>query len=162
MAVFGAAGVRERQMSGGANIRALARPVSSRDRLAIFRIASLAVIAARRCVFAVVVCPSLRLSVRPSVTNRYCIVTAGQVELGLGIEASFRLSHTIRKFGKRPKLGYFRLELYPNFRLIKNFATTSRSKCQQNSSSSSSTVKLVDDTYTTVDESWLFIQVGQL
>ena len=31
-----------------------------------------------------------------------------------------------------------------------------RSRCQQNSSSSSSTVELVDDTYTTIDESWLF------
>jgi len=40
---------------------------------------------------------------------------------------------------------------------LENFATTSRSPCQQNSSSSSSTtVELVDDTYTTIDESWLF------
>jgi len=40
---------------------------------------------------------------------------------------------------------------------LENFATASRSHCQQNlSSSSSSTVELVDDTYTTVDESWLF------
>ena len=35
---------------------------------------------------------------------------------------------------------------------LENFATTSRSRCQQNSSS---TVELVDDTYTTVDESRL-------
>jgi len=39
---------------------------------------------------------------------------------------------------------------------FENFATISRSCCQQNSSSSS-TVELVDDTYTTIDESWLFI-----
>ena len=36
-----------------------------------------------------------------------------------------------------------------------NFATASRSRCQRHSSSSS-TVELVDDIYTTVDESWLF------
>jgi len=39
---------------------------------------------------------------------------------------------------------------------LENFAAASRSRCQQNSSSSSSTVEFVDDTYTTVDESWLF------
>jgi len=38
---------------------------------------------------------------------------------------------------------------------LKNFAT-SRSRCQQNSSLSSSTVELVDDTCVTIDESWLF------
>ena len=38
----------------------------------------------------------------------------------------------------------------------KKFAATSRSRRQQNSSSSLSTVEFVDDTYTTVDESWLF------
>ena len=36
---------------------------------------------------------------------------------------------------------------------LENFATASCSPCQQNSSS---TVELVDDTCTTVDESWLF------
>jgi len=59
----------ERQAFGkgkcpGSKYPGTARPVSSRDRLAIFRIASLAVLAARRCVFAVVVCPSVRPSVR--------------------------------------------------------------------------------------------------
>ena len=39
---------------------------------------------------------------------------------------------------------------------FENFVTACRSRCQQNSSSSSSTVELVDDTYTTIDESWLF------
>jgi len=33
---------------------------------------------------------------------------------------------------------------------LENFATASRSRCQQNSSS---TVELIDDTYTTIDES---------
>ena len=40
---------------------------------------------------------------------------------------------------------------------LENFTTASRSRCQQNSSSSSSsTVELVDNTYTTIDESRLF------
>jgi len=39
---------------------------------------------------------------------------------------------------------------------LENFATASRSRCQQHSSSSS-TVELVDDTYKTIDgELWLF------
>jgi len=38
---------------------------------------------------------------------------------------------------------------------LANFAAATRSRCQQNSSSSS-TVELVDDTYRTIDESWLF------
>jgi len=38
---------------------------------------------------------------------------------------------------------------------LKNFATASRSHCQQNSPLSS-TVEFVDDTYRTVEESWLF------
>jgi len=37
---------------------------------------------------------------------------------------------------------------------LDNFAAASRSRCRQNSSSS--TVEFVDDTYTTIDESWLF------
>jgi len=37
---------------------------------------------------------------------------------------------------------------------LDNFAAASRSRCQQNSSSS--TVEFADDTYTTIDESWLF------
>jgi len=44
---------------------------------------------------------------------------------------------------------------------IENFATASRSSCQQHSSSSS-TVEFVDDTYTTIDESYLFSKVDQL
>ena len=39
---------------------------------------------------------------------------------------------------------------------LENCATASRSRCQQNSSSSSSTVEFVGDTNTTIDESWLF------
>ena len=34
-------------------------------------------------VFAVVLCLSIRLSVRPSVTSRYCIETTGRIELVL-------------------------------------------------------------------------------
>jgi len=42
-------------------------------------------------VFAVVVCAS----VRPSVTSRYCIETAGRIELRFGMEDSFHLSHAM-------------------------------------------------------------------
>jgi len=52
------------------------------------------------------------------------------------------------------KIGYFLWNFFPNSGL-RIFATASRSGCQQKSSSSS-TVELVDDAYTTIDESWLF------
>ena len=39
---------------------------------------------------------------------------------------------------------------------LQNCATASRSRCQQNSS----TMELVDDTYTTVDASWLFTSIS--
>jgi len=45
--------------------------------------------------------------------------------------------------------------LWKFFPKLRTIATTSRSRCQQHSSSSS-TVEFVDDTYTTIDESWLF------
>ena len=61
----------------------------------------------------------------------------------------------IRKFGYLQKLRYFPLALCPKLRY---FVTSSRARCQQNSSSSSSsTVELVDDTYTTIDESRLAV-----
>ena len=59
----------------------------------------------------------------------------------------------IRKFGYLQKIVYFPLELFPQLRTRKNFAPASRSRCQQNSSSSSSTVEFIDDT---IDASWLF------
>jgi len=40
---------------------------------------------------------------------------------------------------------------------LENFATATRSHCQQNLSLS--TVDFVDNTYATVDESWLFTKV---
>ena len=51
----------------------------------------------------------------------------------------------VRKFGYLQKSGHFPLELFPKLRTFKNFATASRSSCQQNSSSSSSTVERVDN-----------------
>jgi len=107
-------------------------------------------------VYAVVHCQSVRLSVCSSV----CPSQAGVVWKRLD-ESSWFLAWgflppiphcVIRKFGYLQKLGYFSLELRPQ-----NFITACRSRCQQHSSSSSSsTVEFVDDTYTTVDESWLF------
>ena len=114
---------------------------------------------ARYSVYAVVTC----LSVCPSVTSRYCIKTTGRIESSWFWHGVFlpRIPHShyvIRKYGYLQKLGYFPLGLCPKLWTLKNFATASRSRCQQHSSSSSSssTVELVDDIYTTVDESWLF------
>jgi len=53
----------------------------------------------RRCasaVHAVVLC----LSVSLSVTSRYCIETTGRIELVLGTDASFHLSHTLAVYYK--------------------------------------------------------------
>ena len=100
----------------------------------------------------------VRLSVRPSVTSQYCTGTTGRIELVFGIEASFYLSHTVLK----RNLGISKIRILPFGTLFQtphseNFATARRSRCQQHSSSSSSsTVEFVDDTYTTIDESWLF------
>jgi len=50
------------------------------------------------------------------------------------------------------KVKYLHVELCPKLRTLKNFATACSSRCQQNSSSSSSTVEFVDDIYATIDE----------
>ena len=105
-------------------------------------------------VFAVTLCPS----VHPSVTSRYSIETTWRIERVFG---TWRLPSTY------PTLSYKEMCVSPKIRILpsgalsqtsdlQNFATASRSRCQQNSSSSPSTVEFVDDTYTTVDESWLF------
>ena len=107
-------------------------------------------------VFAIAMC----LSVRPSV----CLSQAGIVSKRLDESSCFfwhggfhpLISHcVIRKFR------YLQNRLLPSVTLSQasyfiNFATASRPRCQQNSSSS--TVKLVADTYTTADkhESWPF------
>jgi len=113
------------------------------------------IFAARRyasAVYAVVVCrPSVRhnpVFYRNNWTNR----------AGFGMEASFHLGY--------PTLCYKEIWVSPKIRALpsgtlsqtpnlENFATASRSRYQQNSSSTS-TVELVDHTCTTVDESWLF------
>jgi len=89
----------------------------------------------------------VRPSVRPFVTSRYCIDTTKRIELVFGMEASFHLSDTFGTSSRTPDL--------------ENFATASRSRCQQNSSSSS-TDELVDGTYTTIDESWLLVNCNPL
>ena len=94
-----------------------------------------------------------RPSVPPSVTSRYCIETTGRIELGFVTEASFHLSiphWVVRKFGLLQKLGYSLWHCVPNSEFRK-FRHSSRSRCQQNSSSSSSTVELVDDTCSLYD-----------
>jgi len=86
-------------------------------------------------VFAVIMCPTVRLSVRrlPSTYPPLCC----------------------KEIWVSPKIKVLGFGTLSRTSDLENFATASRSRCQQHSSSSS-TVELVDDTYTTVDESWLF------
>ena len=58
-----------------------------------------------------------------------------------------------KQSGVSPKGGVLSSRTSSQTADLENFATGSRSRCQQNSSS---TVELVDDTCTTIDESWLF------
>jgi len=54
--------------------------------------------AARRyanSVYAVVVCLSVCLFARPSVTSQYCIETTGRMKLVFGMGAHFHLSYTV-------------------------------------------------------------------
>jgi len=99
------------------------------------------------------------VSVRPSVTRRYCFKKRLDKSSGFLVEASFHLSTLCytRKCGYLPKLGYFFVGLCPKLRTSKIFrhvASKRRSRYQQHSLSS--TVEFLDDTYTTIDESWLF------
>jgi len=101
--------------------------------------------------------PSARLSVCPSVTSRYCIETTGRI----GLVLARRLPSTYttlcyKEIWVSPKIRVLPSRTLSQIPDVENFATASRSRRQQNSSSSSSTVEFVDDTYTTVDESWLF------
>ena len=101
-------------------------------------------------IYDVVVC----LSVRPPVTSRYCIETNGQIELVL----AWRILSTYSTLCY--KKSWVSARVLPSGTSsqtpgLENFAMTSRSHRQQNSPSSS-TVELVDDTYTTIDELWLF------
>ena len=100
--------------------------------------------------------PFVRLSVCPS--------QAGVVSKRLD-ESSWFLEW--RPPSAYPTLSYKELWVSPKTKVLpsgtlsqtrdlEDFATASRSRCRQNSSSSSSTVELVDDTYTTVDKSRLF------
>jgi len=115
---------------------------------------------ARRCALAQCVCPSLRptvrLSVRPSVTSRYCIETTWRIELIVGIGLpSTDPTLCYKEIWVSPKikvLPYWTLCQTPD---LENFTTASQSRRQRNSSLSSSTVEFVDNACTTV-ESWLF------
>ena len=89
--------------------------------------------------------------------DKIASVTTGRIELVL----AWRLPSTYptlcyKKIWVSQKTGVLPFETLFQTPDLENFATASRSRCQQNSSSSSSTVELVDDTYTTVDESLLF------
>jgi len=92
------------------------------------------------------VCPSVRH------VSRYCIKTTGGIELDFDKEASFYQSTPeiwVSPKIKGTSLWDFDTNSGPRkFRCGKSIALSTNS--------SSSTVELVDDTCTTVDESWLF------
>ena len=98
----------------------------------------------------------VRLSVHSSVTNRYCIETTGRIEL----VSAWRLSSTYPKLCHKEiyelsqNLGTSIWDFVPNSGL--------RKFCHGKSIALSttlivvvSTVEFVDDTYMTIDESWL-------
>ena len=101
----------------------------------------------------------VRPSVGPSVCLSACPSHAGVVSKRLDESSWFLARRTY------PTLCYKEIWVSPKIRVLpsvtlsqtpdlENFATASGSRCQQNSSSSSSsTVEFVDDTYTTIDES---------
>jgi len=111
-------------------------------------------------VYAVVVSLSVWLSVRSSVRHKPVLYRNDWTNRAGFWYGGFLppIPHcALKTFGYLQKLGYFPSGTLSQTPDLENFATASRSLCQQNSSSSSSsTVELVDDTYTTIDESWLF------
>ena len=64
-------------------------------------------------VYAIVVCPSVCLSV----TSQYCIETTGRIDLVLGMEASFHLSHTVLQ----GNLGTSKIWVFPSGTVPINF-----------------------------------------
>jgi len=93
----------------------------------------------------------LSLSVRPSVTSRYCIETTG-AGFWCGGFLAVVSDCLVRKFGYLQEVRVLFSGTLSQTLDLENFAMASQSHCRQNSS----TVELVDDTCTTVDESWLF------
>ena len=108
-------------------------------------------------VFAVLVYPSVRPSVCPPQAGMASKrLDESSTYLARRLPSTFPTSLCCKDIWVSPKIGVLpsgTLSQTPDF---DNFATARRSRCQQNSSSSSSTVELVDDICTTVDESWLF------
>jgi len=99
-------------------------------------------------------CPSVCLSVCPSQAG----IVSKRVESSWFL--AWRLTPYIPSCVIR-RFVYPRIRVLPSGNLsrtpdFENFATASKSRCQQNLLSPSSVVELVDDTYMTVDESWLF------
>jgi len=104
-------------------------------------------------VYAVVVCPSVHPPIRPSV----CPLLAGVVSKPLN-ESSWVLAWMLpsicstlrfKELWVTPKITVLPPETLLQTPDLENFATASRSRCQQNSS----TVEPADDIYATVNES---------
>jgi len=110
-------------------------------------------------VFAVVVCPSVRSSQNGIVSKR---LGGSSWYLAQSLPSVYP-TLCCKEIWYFQKVKYLHVELCPKLRTLENFATACWSRCQQNSSSSSSTVEFVDDIYATIDEARLFLlQVGQL
>jgi len=98
------------------------------------------------------------LSVRPSVRHKPVLYLNDWTNRAHGLwhRGFFHLSlHCCKEIRVPPKIGVLSSGTLPQTLDLKNFARASRSRCQQHSSSST-TVEFVDDTCTTVNESWLF------
>jgi len=104
--------------------------------------------------------------VRPSVYHKpvpgYHIETIGRIELVFGMEASTCLTLCYKEIWVSSKIRVLPSGTLSQTPDLKNLVTISRPRCQQNLSSSLSTVEPVDDTYTTIIISFgCLLQVDQ-
>ena len=102
----------------------------------------------------------LSLCVHPSVCHKAVLYWNNSMNQALvfGMDASFHLSYSVLwESWASPEIMVLPSGTLCQTPDSENFATASQSRCQQNSLSlSSSMVELIDDTNTTIDESWLF------
>jgi len=108
-------------------------------------------------VFAVVVCPSVYHKPVPG----YHIETIGRIELVFGMEASTCLTLCYKEIWVSSKIRVLPSGTLSQTPDLKNLVTISRPRCQQNLSSSLSTVEPVDDTYTTIIINFLLFTAGR-
>jgi len=101
--------------------------------------------------YAIVVSPSVCLSVCPSVGHKL-VLYRNDWFLARRLLPTYYFLLSYKEICISSKIRVLPSRTLSQTQDLENFATVSRSRCQQYSSSSSM-VELVDDTYTTVDES---------